>query len=226
VAASTVWRRLSVLSLVVGPLVVAIGTFFQPALYEGSMVHALTEVARHRDAQRLLTAVDVLAMLMLPAVVVLTMLASAGSRPLAFVGGGLTFASWVAGLIALAGLDVFTLHAAAEPGREEAASLLSAYYHDPVTVLLLVCFVGGHTLGMMLLGAALWRSSSAPRAAAVLIGVVPVLHLFVHDTGNRIDALVYGLEAVGAVACAIAFARGGIRATAHGLGGTTPAAGR
>jgi hypothetical protein len=68
-------------------------------------------------------------------------------------------------------------------------------------------FVLGHIVGMVLLGSALW--GLIPRWAAVAIMVSQPLHFvaFVILGSQPLDALAWGLTAVGFAACALVVAR-------------------
>jgi hypothetical protein len=189
-------------SLVVGSAGLVVGTALEPSGDDDSVAVALGKISHHLGEQRGLIVADLFAAFMLPAVLCLMRLARRGSPRLALAGGVLAFAGWVGGLVGLAGLDVVFYHAAQASDRQQAASLMRAVTGDWISTTLLVAFLVGQVLGMLLLGAAIWRARVAPRFAAVLIGLGPIAGVIVHGS-NVASAAVYALVGVGLAACAL-----------------------
>ena len=189
-------------SLVVGSAGLVVGTALQPSGDDDSVAVALGKISRHLSAQRWLIVADLLAAFMLPAILCLMRLARRGSPQLALAGGALAFAGWVGGLVGLAGLDGIYYHAAQAADRAQAASLLKAVTDDWWFTALLVTFLVGQVLGMLLLGVAVWRARVAPRFAAVLIGLGPIVGVAVHGS-NAASAFVDALVGIGLATCAL-----------------------
>jgi hypothetical protein len=72
---------------------------------------------------------------------------------------------------------------------------------DWISTALLVTFLVGQVLGMLLLGAAIWRARVAPRFAAVLIALGPIVGVVVHGS-HAASAVVWAFVGVGLAACA------------------------
>jgi hypothetical protein len=205
--ARTVSRWFGAASLVVGGAAVTVGSLFEVTGDGDSVRRALAEIAAHQSDQRGLIVTDMVAVLMVPAMLYLMRLARKGSPRLAVSGGALAFAGWLAGLLGVGASDVLFYHAARAHDHAAAVSLLTAVTHDAATVVLLGVFLVCHLLGMLLLGVALWRSRAVPRWGAVLVGVAPTGQLFVHSAGRVPNAVAYGLMAAGMGAAALSLLR-------------------
>src|ERR1700760_2952054 len=103
-------RRFGAVVLVLGPL--AVGSLFQPYGDNDSVATSLSKVAAHLSEQRALLVSDLVATLILPAMLYLMRLARGGAPRLAMVGGAFAFAGWLGGLMSLAGSDVVVYQAA------------------------------------------------------------------------------------------------------------------
>jgi Domain of unknown function (DUF4386) len=202
----TVTRWFGAASLVVGGVAVAIGTAVQPSSDNDSTSVALAKISRHLSDQRWLILADLFAAFLLPGMLCLMRLARRGAPRLAVAGGSLAFAGWLGGLVGLGSLDIVSYHAAQASNRAGAVALVHAVTNDWTSDVLLAIFLVGQVLGMLLLGAALWRARVAPRWAAVLLGVGPIVLVAVHDS-NALGAAVNACVAVGMAACAIAVLR-------------------
>ena len=193
-------------SLVVGGIAIAVGTAVEPSGDNDSVAVALGKISHHLDRQRWLIVTDLFAVLMLPAVLCLMRLVRRGAPRLAVAGGALAFAGWLGGLIGLGALDIVFYHAAHATDRGQAASLLKSVTDDWTYTVLLVVFLVGQVLGMLLLGIALWRTRVAPRFAAVLVALGPIVEVAVHGS-NAAGAVVYAVVAIGLGACALSVLR-------------------
>jgi hypothetical protein len=203
----TVSRWFGAASLVLGGVALTAGSFVESAGDDDSVRVSLSKIATHQGAQRTLIAVDLVAVLMLPAMLYLMRLARRGAPRLALAGGTLAFGGWLAGLLGIASLDVVYYHASRSSDREGSVRLLQAVTGDATYTVLLVVFLAGHVIGMLMLGAALWRARVAPRLAAALVAVAPIASVLVHDAGTAANAIVYAGLTIGLAGCAAALLR-------------------
>jgi hypothetical protein len=194
-------RWFGAVSLVVAGVALTVGTAVEPSGDDDSVVVALGKISRHLGHQRWLIVADLFAAFMLPAVLCLLRLARQGAPRLALAGGALAFTGWLGGLVGLGALDVVFYHGAQAADRAQAASLLKAVTDDGTYTVLLVTFIVGQTLGMLLLGAALWRARVAPRWAAALIALGPIAQVAVHNS-RLASVAVYALITIGLAGCA------------------------
>ena len=130
---------------------------------------------------------------MLPAVLYLMRLAGPKAPRLTLAGGAVAFAAWLAGLVSLGASDLLYVHAAQLADRASAVTLVHAITTDAAFVVPEVLFIIGHVVGMLLLGIALWRSRAVPRWAAALVGLAPLVQLFVNDQASVVSACCFGL---------------------------------
>jgi hypothetical protein len=203
----SVSRRFGAVALVIGPLAVVAGSLFEVSGDDDSVATSLTKIARHQGEQRALIVFDLIAALMLPAMIYLMRLSRRGAPRLAIVGGAVAFVGWLGGLISLGGSDVLLYRAAQLPDRSIATGLVKSVVGDPGFVVPEAAFIIGHLVGMLLLGIALWRSRVVPAWVAGLVGIGPIVHLAVHDLSGAVDAAAYGLVAIGMIACAVTLLR-------------------
>ena len=77
----------------------------------------------------------------------------------------------------------------------------------PTTDIAGLLFVGGHVIGTVLLGLAMWASKAVPRWAAVLTMISQPLHFVaaVIVTSHPLDLAAWGMQAVGFVVAAYVF---------------------
>jgi hypothetical protein len=199
----TVSRWFGAVSLVIGGAAVTVGSLLEVTGDGDSARTALAKIAAHQSDQRGFIVTDMVAVLMLPAMLYLMRLARKGSPRLAVSGGVLAFAGWLAGLLGLGASDVVFYHAARAHDHAAAVRLITAVNDDRATSVLLGVFLVGHLLGMLILGVALWRSRVVPMWAAVLVGLAPLGHLFVHSAGRVPNAVAYALMTAGMGAAAL-----------------------
>ena len=201
-------RRFGAAVLVLGPLGLVGSSLFQVASDDDSVPASLAKIAAHPSGERAVILCNLLATLMLPAMLYLMRVAKPRAPRLALAGGALSFAAWLAGVYCVGASDLLYYHAAQLPDRASAISLVHGVTTDAVFVIPEIGFVVGHILGLLLLGIALWRSRAVPRWAAVLVGVASVVQIPVHDSGPG-SAIAYGLLLIGMAAGAVALVRTG-----------------
>jgi hypothetical protein len=200
-------RWFGAVALVVGPLALVAGSLWESAGDDDSVATSLTKIAAHQSDQRALVVADLIAAFMLPAMLYLMRLSRRGAPRLAVIGGTIAFVGWLGAIISLGGSDVLLYHASRLPERATAVSLVKSVVNDPGFVVPEAAFLIGHLLGMLLLGIGLWRSRAVPVWAAALVGVGPIVHLFVHDAARVVDAGAYALVLIGMIGCAASLLR-------------------
>jgi hypothetical protein len=200
---AAVSRRFGAAALVIGPLGLVLGSLFAVAGDDDSVPVALARIAAHPAGQRAVIICDLLAAFMVPAVLSLMRLTRQRAPRLTLAGGAVAFTGWLAGLISLGASDLLYDHAAQLPDHASAITLVHAVTSDAAFVIPEALFLIGHTLGLLLLGIALWRTRAVPRWAAALTGLASVLQFPVHDQAV-LSACAFGLLLIGMAACAVA----------------------
>jgi hypothetical protein len=144
-------------------------------------------------------------LLLIPAMIYAARLARHRSPKLAFFGGGIAALAWLCGLVAFGGLQVITYWGAQMPDNSAVATVLDKAGDDPVLGVLTLLFVFGHIVGIVLLGAALWKSHAVPVWAAIAMILYPLLHFGAHVGGSVAVDDVSGILLF--VACAVCAVR-------------------
>jgi hypothetical protein len=202
-------RRLTAAILLpVAPLSVAVLRLIWPAFSADDTAASLDAVAAHRTAQQAVVWLGLLMTLtMIPAVLAAARLARRRRPVLAMVAAGVNLVAYLGGTVLVAS-DLLTL-VAARSGYDRATIVpyLDAVNGHASVSLGMGLFVLGHIVGMILLGAALWRI--IPTWASIALIISQPLHLvsFVVLQIQPLDAFAWGLTALGFAACAVAVAR-------------------
>jgi hypothetical protein len=201
----TLSRYTAATSLVVGSLALAIPISY----YDGDAPGAtqLRQAAEHAGMLKLSNMLLAVQILVVPAMLYVGRLARGGAPRLAFVGGGLSALGWLAGLIGLGSAGVLVYQGTTVPDQAAVASLIDKVSSDPAFGLLTLIFVIGHVIGMIVLGAALWRSHAVPTWTAVLFMLVPVGHLLGHFFSRPVDIVDGYAFALCCIVCAVAVLR-------------------
>src|ERR1700761_868301 len=156
----------AVACLVVGPLGQLAQYLVSPVGEAASPAAQVAAAAAHPAAMGAAAVLDVLLLLLLPAVLYAGVVAGGTRSRLAVAGTGLSFASMLgAGYLLAQGVVVRA--AAAQPGRAAAVSVVSGFEHSPVITAVTVFYLAGHVIGFILLGLALIRSRAVPAWAGV-----------------------------------------------------------
>ena len=218
----TLSRAAGIVSVIVAPLVLAIPIEISDN-EDAPAAQQLPDYAAHSGAAFASNLVLFALLLIVPAMLATARLARPGAPKLAFVGGGLSALGWLAGLISLGGTQIALYQGAKLPDRAGAAALIDAINGDPVFGTLIGLFVLGHVVGMIILGAALWRSHAVPVWAALLFIAYPVLHFVGHQVNPIFDYVAGVALLISSVVIATRIAR-----TPNGrwdapVGSTTPA---
>jgi hypothetical protein len=193
--------------LVVGP----VGQFVQylvTPIDEGDSAYAqVAQAAAHLARMRWAIPLDLFILLVAPAVLYAGALAGARVSKLAAAGAGLVFVTWL-GAGYLFGSDVLLYLAATARDQTAAAALVDGYLSYPVVEGVVIAYLGGHVVGFLLLGVALWRARAVPRWVAIAVAVWPFLEVAGETSGVRVVAAAgFALLAVGFGVCAVAVAR-------------------
>jgi len=199
-------RYFGAAALLIGPLGLILGSLVAVAGDDDSVSVSLAKIAAHPSGQRAVIICDLLVAFMIPAVLYLMRLAGPRAPRLTLVGGALSFAAWLAGLISLGASDLLYDHAAQLTDRASAVALVHAVTSDAAFVIPEALFLAGHVLGLLLLGIALWRSRAVPRWSAALVGLASVVQFLVHDQAV-LSACAFGLLLIGMAACAVTLLR-------------------
>jgi hypothetical protein len=190
-------------------LAIASQPLYRPAYAEIETPAVLDAVASRPGAQQAFLWTGALALLTLvPAFLAAARLARRRRPVLAMCAAAVNTAAYLGAGLGFGSLDM--LHeVAARPGQDRAS--LTAYL-DAVTThgvfnLGIGLFVIGHIVGAVLLGAALW--DTVPRWASILLMASQPVHFiaFVVLQNRYLDALSWGLTALGLVACAVVVLR-------------------
>jgi hypothetical protein len=192
----------AVVCLVVGPLGQLVQYLVSPVNEGASPSEQVTAAAAHGSAMGVAVVLDVLLLLIMPAVLYAGVVAGGTRSRLAVAGTALSFAS-VLGAGYLLASDVVIRAAAAQPDHATAVGTVSAFEHSAVVTGLTVLYLAGHLIGFILLGIALIRSRAVPTWAGIALCVSPVAEMLGEAAGLTVLAATgFALLAVAFGACA------------------------
>jgi hypothetical protein len=207
----------AVACLTVGPLGQLAQYLISPVDEGASPPAQVAAAAAHPAAMGAATVLDVLLLLLLPAVLYAGMAAGGTRSRLAVAGTGLSFASMLGAGYLLA-QDVVVRAAAAQPGRGTAVGVVSGFDHSPVITGITVFYLAGHLIGFILLGLALIRSRAVPAWAGIALCLWPVAEMLGEAAGIKVVAAAgFALLAAAFGACARALVRRRTTASAQGV---------
>lgn len=188
-------------SLVLGPLLLTIGFAVLPwHPNDETELESLTTTASHLTATQI---GDLLAflgiLLMVPATLAVMRAVDRRAPVLGLVGGVLSIAGFVAGMIAVVNDQVVIALADEADLRPAAAAALDS---SPAWVLnvVLVVFLAGMMIGGIVLGVALLRAKVVPTWAAVAVLAAPLVSLAAHIVDVKAIDVVSGLMTTAAYA--------------------------
>ena len=197
----------AVVCLVAGPVGQLAQYLVSPVNEGGSASEQVTAAAAHAPAMGTAVVLDVLLLLLLPAVLYAGMVAGGTVSRLAVTGTALSFVSMLGAGYLLAE-DVVIRAAAAQPEHTAAVAVISAYEHSAVVTGLTVFYLAGHVIGFILLGIALVRSRAVPAWAGIALCLWPVAEILGEGAGVRaLAAAGFALLALAFGACAWALLR-------------------
>lgn len=195
------FRRLaSVFCLVAAPAVIVAAFVIAPFGNDETGKEIVSAVAANRWAYTVVPVVLTVGILLLiPAVVTAIGLAAAGAPYLAYIGGGMAIAGYVALISTFAGPQAaLALSGAGVPPDQAAAVVDKLLTDSAVFNLLSVVFVVGHILGTTLLGIGLIRARVAAVWAGALVAVSQPIHLVAHIVESKpLDLIAFTLLALG-----------------------------
>ena len=207
----------AVFCLVAGPLGQLAQYLVSPVDEGASPSEQVSAAAAHAPAMGAATVLDVLLLLLLPAVLYAGMVAGGTRSRLATAGTALSFASMLGAGYLLA-QDVVVQAAAAQPDHTAAVGVVSAFENSGVVTGLTVAYLAGHVIGFVLLGVALVRSRAVPAWAGIALCVWPVAEMVGEAAGLKVLAAAgFALLAVGFGACALALVRRQAESSARGV---------
>ena len=197
----------AVVCLVAGPLGQLAQYLVSPVDEGASPSEQVSAAATHAPAMGAATVLDVLLLLLLPAVLYAGMVAGGTRSRLATAGTALSFASMLGAGYLLA-QDVVVQAAAAQPDHTAAVGVVSAFENSGVVTGLTVAYLAGHVIGFVLLGIALIRSRAVPAWAGIALCLWPVAEMLGEGAGVRaLAAAGFALLALAFGACAWALLR-------------------
>jgi hypothetical protein len=202
-------RRLFAAALLPIPAVaIAILRSAWPAFSASGTEGTLAAIANSPAAQEAVVWLGtVTALTMVPAILAAARLARRRRPTLTMVAVGVNLVAYLAAT-PLYAADLMALVAARpEHDRTQLVPYLDAVAAHPASAFGLVAYVLGHIIGMILLGAALWRI--IPRWASIALIVSQPAHFVAYVVlgVQPLDALAWMLTAVGFVACSVAILR-------------------
>ncbi|GAA1042414.1 hypothetical protein GCM10009557_68400 [Virgisporangium ochraceum] len=200
-------RLLAAVLLPVAPLSVAVLRTIFPSFSASDTTESLELIAANTTAQEVVAWLGVvMSLTMVPAILAAVRLARRRRPVLAVVTAGVNLVAYL-GAGPLFAADMMALVAA----RPEYGAGLTGYIDDvmahPANAFGLGAFIVGHIVGMILLGALLWRI--IPRWASVALIVSQPLHFvaFVILGVQPLDGFAWLLTAAGFAACAYTLVR-------------------
>lgn len=171
-------RAIAALSLISAPVVMAVSEVIrfrvEQGTYSGTTEH-LAAIAASPGLWNVMTVLDMIAVvLFVPAVLGLVRLTRDKAPVLSHLGGGLA----LVGCLGLAAHNAFAFVVDAAlaqvAAREQMVEVTAELDQQPTFLVLLLMILVGFVLGLAMLGAALYRSRTAPRyaAAAIVVGIL------------------------------------------------------
>jgi hypothetical protein len=210
---TSVYRYLAAACLVAGPLVGALIRAIEPAAVPTeSMAAYMADYAAQPQRTQLMLMLDAFVWLMLPASLIAASLAWRRASTLSLVGGVVSLVGWM-GVVMLVAEDVL-IAVAGQTTQDvtQAAQLVEAWSNNGVVIWYMLLFVVGHTIGTVLIAAALWRAAAIPRWVAALIGISMPLHFVAYMSAVRpLDLLAWGMLLVGFAVCGFELLQGAAR---------------
>jgi hypothetical protein len=201
-------RLIAAVLLPFPPLAVAALRLIWPPFSESETAGSLAAIAGHPAAQEAVVWLGtVMVFTMVPAVLAAARLARRRRPTLTMIAVGVNLIAYLGAGPLFTG-DLMA-RVAARPEFDQAGLVpyLDAVNAHPAAGLGMGAFVLGHIVGMILLGAALWRI--IPRWASIALIVSQPLHFvaFVVLGVQVLDGFAWGLAAAGFVACALTVLR-------------------
>lgn len=211
---SSRWRVVAgVACLMLGSIGQLAQFLVSPLRQAGTVAAQVSAAAEHLGAMRLGLVLDLLILLVVPAVLYVGFVAGAARSRLAATGAALTFVTSLGAGYLLA-QDVVVYVAALQPDRGAASGLVTAFEGNGVISGVVVAYLVGHTIGFIMLGIAVARSRAVPVWAGVALCVWPVAEMVGMAAGiTALAAAGFAMLVIGFGSCSIALVRAGGAAT-------------
>lgn len=188
--------------LVVGSLAVFVQYLVTPISGDMSASELVAKAADHHKALGWALALDVPAMLVIPAVIFVGYLAGSRTSTLAGIATALCLVPAIGGVVLFAN-DAVVYEAAKLSDRHSAATIVHGFENNAMIATVSGIYLLTHLIGFILLGIALHRRGAVPVWAAIAIAIWPIAEMVGYATGAKAVAAVgYGLLAIGYVVCA------------------------
>ena len=204
---SKLFRVAGAASLVIGSLAVLVQYLVTPLSGQMKPAEVVEKAARHHDALGWALALDVPAMLVIPAVLFAGYLAGSRTSTFAGVATALCLVPAIGGVVLFAN-DAVVFEAAKLSDRAAATAMVDGYANNAMIGVVTLFYLLTHLVGFPMLAFALRRTAAVPVWAAVALGLWPFLEMggYVADT-KAVAAVGYVLLTVGYVACAVSLVR-------------------
>jgi hypothetical protein len=199
-------RWLAALIIPIGPAAIALLRYVLPYNTTDDEATIVAKVLANPDRQSLVLWLGFVAILTLvPGVIWVGRLTSTQAPRLTAVALVLLVPGYLA-LPWIATSDLITWMGADIGLDAETLTRLTGAVH-PTTDIAGLLFVGGHVIGTVLLGLAMWAGKAVPRWAAVLTMISQPLHIVaaVIVTSHPLDLAAWGMQAVGFAVAAYVF---------------------
>ena len=208
-----VCRYLAVACLVAGPFVGTLIRAIKPATTPTeSMAAYIADYAAQPQRTQIMLMLDAFAWRWSPASLVAVSPAWRRVPTLSLVGAMVSLVGWM-GIVMLVAEDALIAAAGQRTSDlAQAAQLVEDWSNSAVVIWYMLIFVGGHTIGTVLIGAALWRAAAIPRWAAAVIAVSMPLHFVAFLSAIRpLDVLAWGMLLIDFATCASELLQGATR---------------
>jgi hypothetical protein len=193
------------LLLPLGPLAVAALRAVLPNFSATDSAETISQTAAHLGRQDAVLWFELVALLaLIPSVLAAGRLAQRRAPVLSLLAVGLLVPAFAA-LPFFAGDTTVRVLADGTADPRTAATLLDHLNALGPVAITGIIFIAGHVIGMVLLGAALWRAHAVPVWAAIAVLVSQPLHFvaFVIVGNQALDAFAWGLTALGLAVAAV-----------------------
>lgn len=193
-------RVASVFCLVAAPAVIVATFVVAPFGNDETGKEIVSAVAANQWAYTIVpVALTIGILLLIPAVMTAIGLAARRAPYLAYIGGGMAIAGYVALPSTFAGPQAALALSAAGVSPDQAAAVIDKLLSGSVVLnLLSVVFVAGHILGTTVLGVALIRARVVAIWAGALFVVSQPIHLVAHIVESKpLDLVAFSLLALG-----------------------------
>jgi hypothetical protein len=206
--ASRLAQWLKVLCLILGPLGAVLVELVTP-LGDGDSATSVAQAAAHPTAMRLVLVGDGLGLFLIPAVLIVASLTLERAPRVGAWAGTVAFAGYAC-LVSVISEDMLIDVAGSHADRASAVALVDAYTSNGLFEVLLGVYLVGSLVGLVLIGAALWRSRVVPPLIAAFVIAEPGFEVLDHvvGLGSLAGALGYALVTVAFAVCATRIVHG------------------